>query len=77
MPVLKQMERQALSELRKGGMIQQETLDVLVKKRLASANPLELTEAGRIVCELLLEIETLQLDGDACKVLSGVPRRFS
>jgi hypothetical protein len=68
MPVLKQDERQALTELRKGGMIQQEALDALVKKRLASANPLELTEAGRIVCELLLEIETLQLDGNAHKM---------
>jgi hypothetical protein len=65
MPVLKPDERQALNELRKGGMIQQDILDVLVRKKLAMAHPLELTEAGRIVCELLLENETLQREKEA------------
>jgi hypothetical protein len=65
MPVLKPDERQALNELRKGGMIQQDVLDVLVRKKLATAHPLELTEAGRIVCELLLENETLQREKEA------------
>jgi hypothetical protein len=65
MPVLKPDERQALNELRKGGMIQQDILDVLVRKKLAMAHPLELPEAGRIVCELLLENETLQREKEA------------
>jgi hypothetical protein len=65
MPVLKPDERHALNELRKGGMIQQDVLDVLVRKKLATAHPLELTEAGRIVCELLLEYETLQREKEA------------
>jgi hypothetical protein len=65
MPVLKPDERYALNELRKGGMIQQDVLDVLVRKKLATAHRLELTEAGRIVCELLLENETLQREKEA------------
>jgi hypothetical protein len=62
MSVLKPDERHAMNELRKGGMIRQEVLDALVNKKLASAHPLELTEAGRIVCELLQEIDMLRRD---------------
>jgi hypothetical protein len=65
MSVLKQIERQALNELRKGGLIQQDAADLLIKKKLVCAHPLELTEAGRIVCQLLHEIETLQGSDDS------------
>ncbi len=60
MSVLKRIEQEALTELRKGGLIKQDAADLLVKKKLVTAHPLELTDAGRIVCELLQEIEALQ-----------------
>lgn len=65
MATLNPSERDALKTLRKGGLIQQEALDQLVRKKLAIATPLELTDAGRIVCELLLEIDTMRRDDDA------------
>jgi hypothetical protein len=65
MSVLNQIERQALNALRKGGLIEQEAAELLIKKKLVNAHPLELTEAGRIVCQLLQEIETLQGSDDS------------
>jgi hypothetical protein len=66
MSALNSSERDALGALRKGELIKQESLEVLRKKKLISATrPIELTEAGRIVCELLQEIEGLQREDDA------------
>lgn len=65
MATLNQVERDALAAIRKGGFIQQESLDRLIKKNLVKASPLELTEAGRVVCALLQEIEALQRVDDA------------
>jgi hypothetical protein len=65
MAALSRVERDALAELRKGGLIQRDSLERLVKKNLVRANPLELTEAGRVVCALLQEIEALQREDDA------------
>lgn len=65
MAALDQVERDALMALRKGGLIRQEALERLVKKNLVRANPLELTEAGRVVCALLQEMEALQGADDA------------
>lgn len=57
-------EREALKTLGKGGFAPEGIVQQLIKKKLATANPLALTVAGRIVCELLLELERLGRDDD-------------
>jgi hypothetical protein len=62
---LKHSERAALNMLRKGAFAEHDAVDTLVKQKLVRQNPMELTEAGRIVCDLLAEIETLSKDEDS------------
>jgi len=65
MSLLKPDERAALKMLRKGAFAEHCAVDQLVKQKLVRENPLELTEAGRIVCDLLAEIESLSKEGDS------------
>jgi hypothetical protein len=65
MATLSTDEREALRRLRKGDLVQEELLHELVKKKLAKASPVELTEPGRIVCELLKEIESFTRRDDS------------
>jgi hypothetical protein len=65
MSLLKPDERAALKMLRKGAFAEHSAVDQLVKQKLVRRNPLELTEAGRIVCDLLAEIENLSKGEDS------------
>lgn len=61
-------ERQALQALRSGGHLSQKIFSQLLAKKLVTDAPLELTAAGRIVCELLQEVEQLtRLDDPATR----------
>jgi hypothetical protein len=57
MAVLTTEERQAIQALRNGGHLPQKVFAQLLKKKLVTDSPVELTVAGRIVCELLQEMD--------------------
>jgi hypothetical protein len=65
MSILKLSERAALKMLRKGAFAEHHAVDQLVKQKLVRQNPLELTDAGRIVCDSMAEIEKLGIDEDS------------
>ena len=65
MAALTPEERQALRSLRNGEHLPQAAFEQLLNKKLVSPSPIELTHAGRIVCELLQEIDRLKREDDS------------
>ncbi|HMO83464.1 MAG TPA: hypothetical protein PKC18_00950 [Lacipirellulaceae bacterium] len=65
MAILTIDERQALRSMRDGGHLPAAVFNLLVEKKLVSQSPIELTPAGRAVCELLQELDALKLADDS------------
>ncbi len=58
-------ERRALRSMRNGEHLPQAAFDQLLNKKLVSHSPVALTQAGRIVCELLEELDHFKRDDDS------------